>query len=514
MMRRPTNRFTKIVQMKVPNSTDRFFKEQLGDYDSGAPMHLWDAIDQQRSTEHRVWSRVKRNSWLLMFLLSCTGLGIWGLSAHQQLDLGAFKIEMQAEQQLSNLLQKNQTTQEISRVTLSEEKSNLNSEAVNNQVSGTKESTRHQFSNNQNNSALKENIFKTPVETSEVTHNSRFVAKTTIDQTTVNENLLVTNNSKVTNSLSSPLEEQPQETTKNSNSTDPVALSSDLMERQNSVAALSNLANLNLNSLDVADDWNLPDPCFKFNKKDQKQRKIKKRWGAPKLFVDAVISPDYANRTLALKTNDQTNYLQARSDSERFRYAYSAGLRASLVSRSGIALRTGLMYAQINERFDYENGTATDMVIEEIIDNGQLLGYDTTIVTGTRIKTTFNRFHLIDIPVILGYELEFRRWIFSVNGGAYFNLLFKKKGEILNQNLLPQRFDANNGNTFQPFRKSVGMSYFGSFGLYYKAKENLQFVVEPHFRYYPTSFTNEGYDLKQNYWSAGVMMGVRYRIGN
>ncbi|MBI3883510.1 MAG: hypothetical protein HY305_04650, partial [Sphingobacteriales bacterium] len=68
-------------------------------------------------------------------------------------------------------------------------------------------------------------------------------------------------------------------------------------------------------------------------------------------YLEVYVGPDYAIKTLTDMSSINTSYLQKRKASTTFTSAYSAGLRYTKVFKSGISLRGGLNYSQVNEKF-------------------------------------------------------------------------------------------------------------------------------------------------------------------
>jgi len=182
-----------------------------------------------------------------------------------------------------------------------------------------------------------------------------------------------------------------------------------------------------------------------------------------------------------------------------------------MVADNGIALRTGVNYSQINEKFTYFNGSEEVTETRNIFDSdGNIIGTDTVTLTGERYKVSNNIYRTIDIPFIVGYEFDMGQFGMSVNGGAYLNLLFMPDGDLLDpETLEPIAID---GDNFNAFKEQVGLGYYGSLALTYQAKNGLQLLLEPHFKLFPKSVTQDEYALTQRYTSVGLFMGVRKRL--
>lgn len=234
-------------------------------------------------------------------------------------------------------------------------------------------------------------------------------------------------------------------------------------------------------------------------------------WG---IYLDIMASPDITFRRLRSKESQYIEYAESRDATESPYYNFSTSLRVSAVSSFGLALRTGVNFSQISERFDYENGGVERTIIEEVKDaSGNIIDYDTIVEVGTRIKTTYNTFQTLDIPIIVGYEYNHKNFTFTANGGAYINLLFRSEGDFLSPDEnKPVSFSPDDPDAIEAFKEQVGIGWYGSLGVLYHISPKLSLQVEPHFKIYPQPVTKDQYILDQNYLSAGVFIGLRHQF--
>jgi len=223
-------------------------------------------------------------------------------------------------------------------------------------------------------------------------------------------------------------------------------------------------------------------------------------------YLDAFLSPEYVLRTLEAKDEEHESYRKSREDSERTLYGVSTGVRLSVVTRRGLALRTGMVYNQTVERMEIDIDNSVREVI--VVDN-DFRDTSRTVQTGRRIKTTYNRYRALDIPLLLGYEVDARNFVFNLNAGVYFNILAKQKGEILSESDIPMFINSNNPQRIQAFSKDLGISVYGSFGFNYQMKNGLQLLIEPNLRYQLKPITLDDYPLDQQYIHMGLLVGLR-----
>ena len=147
---------------------------------------------------------------------------------------------------------------------------------------------------------------------------------------------------------------------------------------------------------------------------------------------------------------------------------------------NGMSFRTGINYSQINEKFKFSQGNIIQIVY--ITDNnGDTTGSYST--TGTRYKTTHNKFRTIDIPVMVGYELGNGRIHANFNAGVVVNLYSWQRGDVLDTAYQP--VNITTGKTASPyqFKTNAGIGFMGSISVYYKITNRLHLLAEPFYRY-------------------------------
>lgn len=233
-----------------------------------------------------------------------------------------------------------------------------------------------------------------------------------------------------------------------------------------------------------------------------------------RFFVDAAVIPLWPSRTLSAKSPEYQQYADLREQTEKTRLSYGAGLRMSMLTGFGLALRTGLNFTQINEKFNYTDNSEETITITNIYGpSGEFIRTDTIIEFGAHQQTARNRYRMVDIPLILGYELRRKNWTVAFNGGALINLSLQAKGEFYSPEAMqPLDFPSDDIHTVPAYRESIGLGWFASIGLHYQLAEGLQLMAEPQFRYFPQSITHEDYVLDQHYFTSGLALGLRKQI--
>ena len=238
------------------------------------------------------------------------------------------------------------------------------------------------------------------------------------------------------------------------------------------------------------------------------------------LYFDLLYSHDMPMRSFELKTQELNDYIDARNNTESTLYSFSASLRISYISSSGLGVKTGLNYSQINEKFVYLDPDAslirTIITIDTLIVGGvpTVVSDTSTIrIPGSLDITTFNRYRFFDIPILATYEAPLNdKFYYAVNAGALINLAFSQKGRFLDPSEMPVWFTRGRPDRFDAFTSSAGLSLFGSLGLHYHLNDHLDIILEPNFRFYLGSLTTETYPLEQKWFTFGLSHGIRYKF--
>jgi hypothetical protein len=130
-----------------------------------------------------------------------------------------------------------------------------------------------------------------------------------------------------------------------------------------------------------------------------------------------------------------------------------------------------------------------------------------------------NKYKMIDIPIIFGYEVPMKKFDLNVNGGIYMNLMSKQSGAFFSP--IEDRvvyFTEGHPDDYDIFKNNIGLSVFVGLGFNFdltnafNADKKTQLIVEPHARFYPKSFALDNYILNQKYFSTGVMIGLRRNL--
>ncbi|MBK6701909.1 MAG: hypothetical protein IPG55_18915 [Saprospiraceae bacterium] len=227
-------------------------------------------------------------------------------------------------------------------------------------------------------------------------------------------------------------------------------------------------------------------------------------------YFDAYYTPEISQKRINSKSETSIKYANERNGSERYVNAYSFGFGGSIVLPSGLSLRTGVNFSTIKERFEFIKERQTKTLVRK---DAQGVPIDTiteeTIIPGH----IYNKYRFVDIPITIGYEINLADFKFAVNGGVGINVTTNHEGSVYAPDImkllsLKQEDEA----VASIYKKNVGFSIIGSFGLNYKINDRFMILAEPSIRYYVGSIAESSYALTHKYMQVGLIAGIRYRI--
>ncbi len=509
------------------NELDALFKRKLEDLDMGRQEHMWQGIADQLSKNKRS-NRLIGFAWFSGVLLSFTILGLGITTAYK------YNLEKETERAQSansktkvahSLIEQPNVNQsvgtEIGQIQTQKQTLNLVNE-VQNSSELSKTTTKSKDIKNYNINSVVNQVNSVNLSNTQVQNisSSKLALGTNINQKTSQSKLLNSSNEfsyiipSNTESSNQELISNPQ----NSNATKLIVVNENLVELNSESylspnAKIEEFSFLNTNKKNEAISKNIKSN-FKRLKLPINDYCLSKNLTPLDHFdIDLYYSPEIATRTITARSEAATPYAQKRAGSESFSGASTFGLRLSYVTKSGLALRTGVNLSSISEKFEYFDGKET---VTKIIYDQFNKPIDTIYTTVDKIVNQKNVYKFIDIPILVGYEMDISDFVFSFNAGLGLNISTNYYGSIYAQNGM-DRIGFNdiyndNGVEKSFFRRNVGTSLLASFGLNYKLNGRFLLLAEPNLRYYLNSLTTDNYPLDQRYLQLGIAVGLRYRF--
>lgn len=460
--------------MKYRIPFDEHIKEKLSDFEAAVPNDMWDRISKESNKKRPffVWSFLNSTGFLTLMTIAL-GVGFYFYknpqhsSLHPIEKISSSKTNIIAEDNLKN---KHITTEPVLkskyRNPTASTKTKVN--AISPGIDQVDETSRINFPSSKH-LLVTETVKRKFEKTKSIQPSSTFSnwKEKNIDLSAVN------NFDADVNNFSNPFVEPVLH---------PFLLSIELI----------NVFSKNTPTLKtiLKPNYNIPCPTFNTN--------------SNLFYLDFYSATDFINR----KFSDTVNsiYLQKRKEGTTITSAFSAGIRFTKLYKSGIAIRGGINFSQINEKFKFTQGNIIQTVYETNA-SGDTIGSYQTI--STRYKITHNQYRNIDFPFTLGYEKSFNKWTLNINGGLIFNLFSTYKGDILDKNFQPIDINESTLEKRYKLKGNIGIGCTGGLSMYYNITERLKLLAEPYFRYNFSSMNQESTEFNQQYNTLGMRAGIR-----
>lgn len=229
-------------------------------------------------------------------------------------------------------------------------------------------------------------------------------------------------------------------------------------------------------------------------------------------LLDAYAGPTLAYKSLFAANPEFNDYVQDRLGTEKQQLGFNAGVRASYLFAGNFILRTGLHYDQFTEKFEYIDPNYIKYTVEIIKKyvNGQWVSVPDTVKIeyGANYQKTYNRYGLLDIPLQGALELRSGAGGLSLNLGGSLNLLFWKRGHMLEeQSSKPVAFTPRK-QQYDVFKTKVGLSLIGSIQWFYHLDPRTRIFAEPYYRHILNPVTRPEYPVEQSHGVAGIRFGL------
>ena len=192
------------------------------------------------------------------------------------------------------------------------------------------------------------------------------------------------------------------------------------------------------------------------------------------------------------------------------------GINASLFLQfknqiTGLYVKPGVSYSRFTERIDFVNRQIDfDTTTVTTIEGGMEITEE-VITENERITRSLVHYqlHEFELPVALGYSLNFNQFAIDIEAGIRLNFLQRATGQILTNE--GDFIDVGNENV-DLFKNSVGLGFFG--GVLFKRQLNrrTELYIAPRFSFNTLSYSSNSNPITQRYNVAGLHAGLIYAI--
>ncbi len=232
--------------------------------------------------------------------------------------------------------------------------------------------------------------------------------------------------------------------------------------------------------------------------------------------IELSFSPLYVHKQFLLKNNDAADFMKNKKGSETYLEAFDISLDYKLPVYKNINVYTGLLYGQIDTRFDFyyketkeeqKDSVLTKIVINSIVDTLRIYErskiknyYDVT-------ERIYNYHRYLRIPIAVGYFMNYNKLNFEVRAGIDFNIFTLDKGRTITPDGKTVMLSDTKNNLM---KKNV----FGDFSLglkmNYRLNNQMLLTIGPSYKVSAVSQMQKTAGFSLYYHSFGLKTGMKY----
>ncbi len=240
------------------------------------------------------------------------------------------------------------------------------------------------------------------------------------------------------------------------------------------------------------------------------------------LYVSFQMGLQFMNKELSAKQSESNTYLNKRNQSEQT--AIGGSLQANLTYYffNNVFIETGVRYTRFNERLTYnETNIISQQTVFDSIVTGFTVGptgepvpiYDITsrqvYETEVANREQNNTYHMVDIPLLIGYQIDLQRWSVYLKSGITPTIFQKQSGYILGEGE-STRLDF--GGNDDPYSSGVILNLELAGGVSYQLDETIHLMAEPSFRSNISSLYEGDFPLREKRKVIGISAGIRIKL--
>ncbi|MEO1261372.1 MAG: hypothetical protein AAFZ15_21385 [Bacteroidota bacterium] len=219
----------------------------------------------------------------------------------------------------------------------------------------------------------------------------------------------------------------------------------------------------------------------------------------------------YANRTLESKNTASEDLFGQRERYEKQLETSHLGVQLTAEHESGFSLTSGLQFTRMVELYERNEvveimDTVIGVAYYSVLPNNDtvpVMGEVPHLTINTLRKRYYNKYTMLDIPLLAGFRYENNNWTIGGQAGVFANISINTEGRILMDEIEEQELK-------EIIKTNIGLSYYAGLSVGYLLNENIEISVSPYGRYFSKSFTKDDYGLSQKYLLVGLDARFRY----
>jgi hypothetical protein len=232
-----------------------------------------------------------------------------------------------------------------------------------------------------------------------------------------------------------------------------------------------------------------------------------------KWSIGGQAGPQYSYRYVDVNSPDPYLNSQNKNQNESPIFAYAGGLQIEVESGNRFSIQSGIYYSKLGHRRDDSNQPEIDREVSYVWDPifgamnyvgepEKLTGLNTPVDQQVDITSIERFLEFVEVPFVLSYKILDKKLAINVSSGLWADFLVGNKAFVTTSSSQTVESPNQNINNFN-VSASVGL------GLNYPIMHNLNFSIDPVFKYY-LSPINDDPAINVYPYTFGLMSGVIY----
>lgn len=224
---------------------------------------------------------------------------------------------------------------------------------------------------------------------------------------------------------------------------------------------------------------------------------------------------DYIDNNMSASDATNIEYLERRSASQTQLEGYRAGIRLKHLFRNGLFIKSGIEGGWIRDRLYHETkDTVTRILANQLLET-YMQGDSTIYVYGdkaqdvilTESAKVYNTFRSINIPLLVGYEFNFKKLFLALEIGGLYNIYHDFEGHLLDQSTLAP----TEASSF--FKDKTSLSVTGGIQLGLELTDQMRFFSMLSFKRNLSEVNVLSVNpIKQLHGNYGVGIGLEFKL--
>ena len=238
----------------------------------------------------------------------------------------------------------------------------------------------------------------------------------------------------------------------------------------------------------------------------------------PKAEIEFNLTPYYIHRQFSLQNDDATTFMTNKKDSEIYLEAFDISLYYKLPVYKNINVYTGLLYGQIDTKFNYyykeikeelKDSVLTKVIINSIVDTVRIYERAKTKNYYDVTEQIYNYHRYLRIPLSVGYSVNLNKLDLEIRAGIDFNIFTLDKGRTITPEGNTVMLSDTKNNLM---KKNILGDFSLGLKMNYRLNNQMSLTAGPSYKISTFSQMQKVAGFNLYYHSFGLGVGMQYKF--